>query len=141
MYAVLFPLPVPNPTVTVTANTSRTFYTGESVVLICNIKLNSAVDTDVTVTVSWSGPGGTITTGVTDMTDTAPYQSTLTLSSLVTSDSGTYTCIASVDIVHPTYVTESEDGSDTHTIAVGRYTSTVLCIIPYMFPLLFHIPL
>ena len=99
------------------------------------------MDSDVTVTASWSGPGGAITTGVTDMTDTAPYHSTLTLSSLVTSDSGTYTCIASVDPVDLTYITESEDGSDTHIIAVGRCTTIILCTISYVFPLLISIPM
>ena len=78
------------------------------------------MDSDVTVTASWSGPGGAITTGVTDMTDTAPYQSTLFLSSLVTSDSGMYTCTASVNPVDPTYITGSKDGSDDLNITIGK---------------------
>ena len=122
LYTMLFPLLVPSPTVAVNANPSRTLYTGESVVLTCTITLDSAVDSSVTVTASWSKPGGAITTGVANMTDTAPYQSTLTFSSLVTSDFGMYTCTASVNPVDPMYITGSENGSDTHTIAVGRCT-------------------
>ena len=104
----------------VTANPSRNLNTGESVVLTCTITLDSAVDSNVTVTASWSGPGGNITSSVTDMTATAPYQSTLSLTTLANSYSGMYICIASVDSVDPTYITGSNDKADTYTIEVGR---------------------
>ncbi len=75
------------------------------------------MDSEVAVTASWTGPGGPITDGVSDMTDAAPYQSTLTLSSLTPPDAGDYNCTASVD---STFNTGSE-GSATLGIAIGKY--------------------
>ncbi len=110
----------------VTPNPDRTLYNGESVILICTITLDPAVDSVVTVTASWAGPGGAITGGVSGVTGSGPYQSTLTLSSLVTSDTGDYTCTASVDPSTP-QVVDSEDGTDTHAITVGKVLP--LCMV------------
>ncbi len=105
----------------VTAVPDRTLYDGESVILTCTITLDPSVDSVVAVTASWAGPGGAITDGVSDMTGSGPYQSTLTLSSLMTSDTGDYTCTASVGPSTPQVVyVASEDGTDTHTITVGK---------------------
>ncbi len=112
--------PVPPPSVAVTADPDRTLYANEVVTLTCDITLDPA-DTEVTVTASWTGPGGPITAGVSDMTDAAPYQSTLTLSSLTTSDSGLYTCTASVDPAVPKpLVVGSGGGTGNHIITVGK---------------------
>ncbi len=55
------------------------------------------MDSEVVVTASWTGPVGPITAGVSDITGSGlAYQSTLTLFSLTTSDSGLYNCTASV---------------------------------------------
>ncbi len=113
--------PVPPPSVAVTADTDQTLYTDEVVTLTCDITLDPAVDSEVTVTASWTGPGGPITAGVSEVTGSGlTYQSTLTLSSLTTSDSGLYTCTASVDPAVPTPLVGSGDGTDSHTIAVGK---------------------
>ncbi len=110
---------------TVSADQDRTLYTDEDVSLTCDITLDPAVGSEVAVTASWTGPGGPITDDVSDMTDAAPYQSTLTLSSLTTSDSGLYTCTASVDPDVPTpLVVGSGVGTDSHTITVGKDQST-----------------
>ncbi len=118
--------PVPPPSVTVSADPDRTLYTDEDVSLTCDITLDPAVGSEVAVTASWTGPGGPITTGVSDISGSGlAYQSTLTLSSLTTSDSGLYTCTASVDPAVPTpLVVGSGDGTDSHTIAVGKDQST-----------------
>ncbi len=110
----------------VTANPDRTLYDGESVTLTCTNTLDPAVDSVVAVTVSWAGPGGSITDGVSGVTGSGPYQSTLTLSSLVTSDTGDYTCTACVGTSTP-QVVASEDGTDTHTITVGKVLGYVFC--------------
>ncbi len=103
---------------TVSADPDRTLYTDEDVSLTCDI---TTVDTEVAVTASWTGPDGSITAGVSDITGSGPYQSTLTLSSLTTSDSGLYTCTASVDpAVSTPLVVGSGDGTGSHTITVGK---------------------
>ncbi len=110
--------PVPPPSVAVTADTNRTLYADEDVTFTCDITLDPAVDSEVAVTASWTGPGGPITAGVSDITGSGPYQSTLTLSSLTTSNSGLYTCTASVDLAP--LVVGSGDGTGSHTITVGK---------------------
>ncbi len=121
------PLAVPPPSGDVTANLDlhRSFYDGHTVTLTCTIKLDPAVDSVVAVMVSWAGPDGKmLSTGdrvtVSDVTGSGPYQSTLTLSSLITSDTGVYTCTASAgsdaSIAH---LVASEDVADSHTITAG----------------------
>ncbi len=107
---------------TVISSTNRTLYAGEDVTLTCDITLDPAVGSEVAVTASWTGPGGPITAGVSDISGSGlAYQSTLTLSFLTSSDSGLYTCTASVDPDVPTpLVVGSEDGTDSHTITVGK---------------------
>ncbi len=117
--------PVPPPSVAVTADTDRTLYANEDVTLTCDITLDpavpAAVDGEVIVTASWTGPRGPITAGVSDITGSGlAYQSTLTFSSLTTSDSGHYTCTASVGPAVPTPLVDSGDGTDSHTITVGK---------------------
>ncbi len=115
----------------VTAVSDRTLYNGESVTLTCTMTLVPAVDSVMAVTVSWAGPdGGMLSNGgrvsVSGVTGSGPYQSTLTLSSLVTSDTGGYTCTASVDPSTP-QVVASGDGTDDHTITIGKVLP--LCMV------------
>ncbi len=143
--------PVPPPSVVVTASQDQTLYDGESVTLTCTITLDQAVDSVVAVTASWAGPGGGVLSyggrvTVSGVTGSGPYQSTLTLSSLVTSDTGDYTCTASVDPSTPQVVASGDD-TDTHTIAVGKelpvgYVFYAWCLARYLsLDILFHIPL
>ena len=76
-------------------------YTNETVTLICDIILNSAVDSPddpgLAVSVTWTGPpGGRQLTPDSPMRTMRGFQSNLTLSSLEMTDSGDYTCTASV---------------------------------------------
>ncbi len=72
--------PVPPPSVAVTADPDWTLYADEDVTL-----MDPAVDSEVAVTASWTGPCGPITDGVSDIAGSGlAYQSTLTLSSLTT---------------------------------------------------------
>ncbi len=95
----------------VSAAPDRTLYTGEDVTLTCDITLDPAVDINLPVTASWTGPDGTLRAGR-DMTDAVPYHSTLTLSSLTTSDAGDYTCSARI--------IGSVDAIAAFTITVGK---------------------
>ncbi len=120
--------PVAPASMAVTADPDRILYTGEVVTLTCDITLDPAVYTEVAVTASWTGPGGPITAGVVDMTDAAPYQSTLTLSSLMTSDAGDYTCTASVDPEPAaTFLSAIENATGIQTITIGN--SKTPCIV------------
>ena len=75
------------------------------------------------MTVVWTGPPGNISPDNTTPTmdsDTV-YESTVTFSSLETSDSGDYTCTATVGPDPSSeFITESEGGSDTLNIIVGK---------------------
>ncbi len=99
----------------ITSVPDRTLYTGEDVTLTCDITLDPAVDSEVAVTVSWTGPGGPITDGVADMTYAAPYQSTLTLRSR-NSAAGDYTCAATSQPRNSPHVTASSPTQQTVTI-------------------------
>ncbi len=110
----------------ITSVPDRTLYAGENVTLTCDITLDPAVDSEVAVTASWTGPGGPITAGVSDITGTGPYQSTLTLSSLTTYDSENYTCTASVSPDPPSpFLLASEVATDTHMATVGMLVSFI----------------
>ncbi len=98
---------------TVTSSPDRTVYAGEDVTLTCDITLDPAVDSEVAVTASWTGPGGPITGGVSDMTDAAPYQSIL---ALLNSVAGDYTCVATLQPHNSPHVAASSPTQRTVTI-------------------------
>ncbi len=114
------PVPAPGVAISRGPDSGTTLRHGDPLTFTCNITLDPAVDSEVAVTASWTGPGGPITAGVSDVTGSGPYQSTLTLSSLTTSNSGDYTCTASVGPGDLMFINESE-GSDTLVgITVGK---------------------
>ena len=89
---------VPPPSVSV--NSSSSAYAGTNFSLMCTIQLSTAVDTTVVINSTWCGPLG-IPAG-TRVVSTAPtgtgarYQTILMFRPLNTSDSGNYTCEATV---------------------------------------------
>ena len=93
-------LPVATPVVNVTRDPTGTLYVGGNVTLKCLIRLDNTVDTSVMVTVVWSTSDGVAITNtsrytVLPVTGSFPtYNATLDLSSLMMSDSGSYTCNA-----------------------------------------------
>ena len=117
---------VPQPAVTVDVPTGP-LYTGTNVTLTCNIVLSDLVDSPVIVDVTWSGPGGEITSdtlsGIAE--PSSPFQSTLTFAPLNSDDAGDYTCEATVRPVEVEFITMSLPGSGTGTVIVrGKSEST-----------------
>ena len=107
--------------------------TGINLTLICTIQLNTAVDTDVVVNASWTGPAvfasnsqGRIS--VTRLTESFPlYETRVFFSPLNITDNGTYVCQADVrpDSSSPFIMTNTDTAI--HTINVeGEYYGTVL---------------
>ena len=105
-------------------------YTNETVTLTCHITLNSAVDISddpgVNVTVMWTRPPGgrwlTPDSPTSTMISSTVYQSNLTLSPLKMTDSGNYTCTASVSS-QAEFVVASDNSSDMESITIRKRDS------------------
>ena len=122
---LLLPPPVPSPSVTLSRDPeSGTLRHGDNLTLTCTIRLDEAIDTGIDVTVVWNGPpAGNISPDnpTPTMDSDTVYESTVTFSFLETSDSGGYTCTATVSPVPPSeFITESGEGTDTLSITVGK---------------------
>ena len=140
---------VPPPSVSVT-NSSAT-YAGTNFNLTCTIELNTAVDTPVVVNSTWHGPV-VIPTGTriiaSEPTGTgARYQTILMFRPLNTSDSGHYTCEATVSpSPESQFITASTAGSGTLSVTVqGERTHKVSyhehCeLVHYIVCCQYHVP-
>ena len=64
----------------------------QNLTLTCTAVLIASVDTSVMVVFAWTGPRGVLSNPT--MTTQEPYASTVTVSRVQRSDSGTYTCSA-----------------------------------------------
>ena len=112
---------VPPPYVSVTLSSSA--YAGTNFTLTCTIELNTAVDTEVVVNRTWHVPV-VIPTGTrivaSEPTGTgARYQTILMFHPLNTSDSGNYTCEATVSPpLDSQFINASTAGRDTLSITV-----------------------
>ena len=96
---------------------------GINLTLICIIQLNTAVDTNVMVNTSWTGPNATFAfnsrISITNVSESVPpYKTTVLFSPLNVTDSGLYTCQADVrpNLSSPFIVMNSDTA--THTITV-----------------------
>ena len=118
----LLPPPVPSPSVSLSRDPeSGILHHGDNLTLTCIIQLDGAIDTGVDVTVLWTGPLGNISPDNLIMISDTVYESTVTFSSLETSDSGGYTCTATVGPDPSSeFITESGEGTDTLSIIVGK---------------------
>ena len=113
---------VPPPTaVTVTASPGDIFIVdGHLLNLTCSIELSEVVDITMTVNTVWSGPSGTqftTTTSVATRMTATTYISTATIRSVETSDSGEYTCTATVSSTSP-FLTDSDEVFGVRNITV-----------------------
>ncbi len=123
------PVPAPGVAISRDPDSGTTLRHGDDLIFTCDITLDPAVDSEVAVTASWTGPGGPITAGVTDITGSGlAYQSTLTLSTLATSDSGDYTCTASVGPGDLMFINGSE-GSVMLGITAGKNCSQLIILV------------
>ena len=111
---VYISLPVPPPTMSVSLSPSSIIYESTLLVITCNATLPSTVDTDVTATVTWTGPNGLVNTNGRIIVypavsvDNNVFQSQLTFQPVdngdtekEVNDAGQYTCemaISSNDI-------------------------------------------
>ncbi len=119
----------PTPTVTVqrTPHASRV-YTGSQIDITCQVELNggTSVDTGVTVSTTWRGPSGVLTSGgrvsvSPPVLENGRYQSLLRITSVQCSDSGTYTCAAVVSPNPPsTYIIASLSSAAQSNVIVGK---------------------
>ena len=95
---------------------------GINLTLICTIQLNTAVDTNIMVNTSWTGPAVFASNSHISITDlnelVTPYKTALLFSPLNITDNGSYTCHADVR-PHPSspFIMMNSD-TDTHTITV-----------------------
>ena len=94
-------------------------YTTTQVNITCLVELNSVdSSTDVSVDWGWSGPGTRTLNNTVDISESHLYESSLTISSLQSADSGTYTCSFSVSSPSP-YIVESDEVSASTTFQAG----------------------
>ena len=105
-YAFLFLFVVPPPSMSISLIPSSTIYESTLLVITCNATLPSVVDTDVSATVTWTGPSSSINGDerilvgqVTSFEKNSTFQSELMFSPVDngdmnddTNDSGNYTC-------------------------------------------------
>ena len=128
----MFAVPaVPSPSVSVT-NSSRT-YAGTNFNLTCTIELNPAVDTPVVVNSTWHGPmvipAGTRVVASAPTGTGARPQTILMFRPLNTSDSGSYTCEATVSpSPESQFINGSTAAGDTLSVTVqGERIHLLIC--------------
>ena len=92
-------LSVPKPVVVITTNRTGPLYAGTGLTLTCTMTLHPNVDSDVTVSMVWNGPS-TSTRDLNSLTSLhmsgRSYTRNLTISPLVTTDSGRYQCSVTI---------------------------------------------
>ena len=122
---LIWVLPVAIPHMTITRDPpTGTLYVGGNVTLECLIRLDSTVDTNVTVAAVWSASNGVAITNtsryaVSPVIGSFPtYNTILHLSNLMRSDSGNYTCNATASPDPPSTFIASNEGL--LSITVGK---------------------
>ena len=119
-------------------------YTSSVLTLRCTIIIHEAVDTEIEVDSSFSGPGGVLpANNQTNISDTIGskliYRKTAVLSFLQSSDTGIYHCITTVrPKVQSGLIVASNQGVVDVNITVGKYDDTLYsssaCYKCYLFP-------
>ena len=113
---------VPAPDVSLSLNTDNgTVYQGTELVITCTVTVDSAVDTDYDINITWTSDPAGVMNGtyitISDITDSRPeYTSTVTISPVNTTDSATYTCRANVTTTD--LITSSMENIDSEIITV-----------------------
>ena len=124
---VLFLL-VPPPTVAITREPTDTLYAGTTLTLTCSIELREQVDSPVSVTASWTGPGGlalsNMRTNISEAVHVGGlmYESRAVISPLgnQTVDGGVYTCTAMVTVTgNGEYIREAMNNNTINITITG----------------------
>ena len=100
-----------------------TVYHGTELVITCTVTVDSAVNTGFDIIIKWSSePSEAMNGPYVTITGTSgseyEYSSTVTISPVNTTNSATYTCIASVTATESDSITSSTESSDTVDITV-----------------------
>ena len=109
-----------------------TVYQGTELVITCNVTVDSAVDTEFYVSISWSSDptevmDGSFLTFSGTSGSGLEYDSTVTISPVNTTNSVNYTCTASIN-PHTAYIIPSNEGSASVDITVeGESLCTAPC--------------
>ena len=94
MQLLTLPITVPNATLTAL---SAPLYEGTSQTLTCTATLHLPVNSDVAVSINWTSATNSDRVTISSLSSQrSPFISTLTLSPLVMSDTGLYSCEATV---------------------------------------------
>ena len=122
------------PPLSVSVTNSSGTYAGTNFNFTCTIELNTAVDTPVVVNSTWRGPvmiptGTRVTASEPTGNGTRYYLTTLMFRPLNTSDSGNYTCEATVSpSPESQFITASTPGRGSLFVTVeGKKTHMLIC--------------
>ena len=95
--------------------------------MTCDVEVDEAVDTGVSVSTIWRGPSGElasnsrVTISQINVLDSENYQSEVMISSLQSSGSGNYTCAATISPDPSAFIQESDNASDVIQLSVGKH--------------------
>ena len=113
----------------VTPNRTGDLYAGTPLTLTCSIQLNPAVDTTVNVTGTWSGPGSQAVSNSSHVTvsnllnmSAFLYETTIEFHPLSTTDTGNYTCEATLAPDPQSQFVMNTSGNGTHSVTVQGET-------------------
>ena len=108
---------VPAPDVMISVSPNGTVYQGTVLDILCTVSVDSAVDTEVDINITWMRNLSNFMNS--NITNTTKFTSTITFSPVDTTDSAMYTCTASVA---PT-ASDSHDvipsGENSHTVDIS----------------------
>ena len=121
-------LPVPDPSVSVSRNGGTTLYAGVVLTLTCEIDVNGIpanMLSNIDVSATWTGPSGNelrnsgrITVTPAELDSGTTYISTVVIDTLITGNSGMYTCQANINpSVSLTFI-DASNSSDVITLDI-----------------------
>ena len=117
--------PVPTPSVSI-VNPGNLFV-ATSPPLMCSVSVDSSVDVPVSASVEWDGPRGMGFSSISGALSGGSTTLSVPLTNAVTTDSGDYTCRASVSTTSTIYglATTSNEGSGSRSIIVCEFHHSV----------------